>query len=120
MKGKSTARMIDAYLVRVPPAQRAALQALRSHIRAAVPNAEEGISYGVPAFLVNGRAVAGFSAAKQHCSYYPMSGAVITALADDLARYETSKGAIRFTAERPLSATLVKKLVRARLKELQT
>jgi uncharacterized protein YdhG (YjbR/CyaY superfamily) len=110
---------MDAYLASLPPAQRAALEKLRQDIRAAAPLAEEGFSYGLPAFRLDGRPLACFAAAANHCSLYPMSANVIRLHADDLARYETSKGTIRFAAEKPLPATLVRKIVKARMAELQ-
>jgi len=110
---------IDDYLAGLEPAPRAALEQLRRTIAAAAPDAEEGWSYGVPAFRLGGRPLAGFAAAAEHCSYFPMSGAVVAALADELAGYDTSKGTIRFAAEKGLPATLVRKLVAARRAELE-
>jgi uncharacterized protein YdhG (YjbR/CyaY superfamily) len=109
---------IDDYLAAVPAGQRAALEKLRKAISAAAPHAEEGFSYGLPAFRINGRPLVAFGAASNHCGLYPMSPAVIRAHAGELKGYETSKGTIRFSAEKPLPAVLVKKLVRARLAEL--
>ena len=109
---------IDEYLAGVTPEQRAALEKIRRAIQAAVPAAEEGFSYGLPAFRLNGQPVAAFGAAKGHCSYFPMSGSIVAALGEDLAGYDTSKGTIRFTADKPLPAALVKKLVKARLAEI--
>lgn len=111
-------RTIDAYLASLPPKPRAALERLRRAIRAAAPQAEEGFSYGLPAFRLHGRPLAAFSASANHCSYHPMSGAVVAALARDLAGYATSKGTVRFLPERPLPATLVRKRVRARVAEI--
>lgn len=107
---------IDEYLARVPAEQRAALQALRRTIRAAAPAAEECISYLMPAFR-QGRMLVAFAAAKAHCSFFPMSSTTVAAHAKELARFETSKGTIRFTPERSLPATVVRKIVRARLAE---
>ncbi len=105
---------VDEYLAAVPDDhKRAALQKLRRTIKAALPRAEECISYGLPAFRYEGRMVAWYGAAKNHCSFYP--GGVVDACKDDLAKYETSKGTIRFTPDEPLPATLVKKLLKARL-----
>jgi uncharacterized protein YdhG (YjbR/CyaY superfamily) len=110
---------IDDYLASVPADKRATLQKLRKAIRVAAPRAEEGFSYGLPAFRLNGRPLVCFAAAANHCSLYPMSPAVIRAHADDLKPYETSKGTIRFPAEKPLPASLVRKLVKARMAELE-
>jgi uncharacterized protein YdhG (YjbR/CyaY superfamily) len=108
---------IDDYLASLPAAQRATLQKLRQSIRAAAPKAEEGVSYGLPAFRLNGRPLVCFAAAANHCSFYPMSPAVIRGHAGELNRYETSKGTIRFLT--PLPSALVRKIVKARMAELQ-
>jgi uncharacterized protein YdhG (YjbR/CyaY superfamily) len=83
-----------------------------------VPEAEQGISYGMPAFKVGGKTVAGFAAFKNHLSYLPHSGSVLSSLGDEVAAYETSKGALRFAVDKPLPKRLVKKLVTARMREL--
>lgn len=110
---------IDDYLAGLDPAPRAALEKLRRAIAAAAPDAEEGWSYGMPAFLLGGRPLAGFAAAATHCSYFPMSGEIVAALGDELTGYETSKGTIRFAAEAGLPAALVGKLVTARRAEIE-
>lgn len=112
-------RSIDDYLAGLDPVPRAALEKLRRAIAAAAPEAEEGWSYGVPAFRLDGRPLAAFAAAAKHCSYFPMSSAVIAAHADDLAGYDTSKGTIRFAAEQGLPATIVRKLVESRRAEIE-
>jgi uncharacterized protein YdhG (YjbR/CyaY superfamily) len=109
---------LDAYLASVPADKRPALQKIRNAIRAAAPRAEEGFSYGLPAFRLDGRPLVCFAAAAKYCSFYPMSPAVIRAHAADLKNYETSKGTIRFPADKPLSAALVRKLVKARMAEV--
>ncbi len=111
-------KTIDAYLAALAPPQRAALERVRRTIAAAAPGAQEGWSYGLPAFLLDGKPIAGFAAHAGHCSYYPMSGSVVASLAEDLAAFETSKGAIRFTPDAALPAGLVRKLVKARIAEL--
>ena len=113
-------RTIDAYLAALAPPQRAALERVRRAIAAAAPGAEEGWSYGLPAFLLDGKPIAGFAAHAGHCSYYPMSGSVVAALAEDLASFETSRGAIRFTPDAALPAGLVRRLVKARIAELSS
>lgn len=110
---------MDAYLKSIPAKDRAALQKLRTTIAAAAPGAEEGFSYGLPAFRLGRRPLVCFGAASNHCSFFPMSPAVVRAHADDLKRFDTSKGTIRFTPDKPLPATLVRKIVKARLAELQ-
>lgn len=111
---------VDAILAKIPADKRTVLEFVRKTIRAAAPGAEEGISYGVPAFRYKGKPLAGYAASKEHCSYFPMSPAVITKFKNDLKRFETAKGTIRFTPNRPLSATLIKKLVKARMAEIDT
>jgi uncharacterized protein YdhG (YjbR/CyaY superfamily) len=109
-------RTINEYLARLSPEKRAALQKLRRAIKAAAPGAEECISYQIPAFRLDGRVLVWFGAATNHCSFYP--GAFpITALRDELEAYTTSKGTIRFPADSPLPAALVRKLVQARIAE---
>ena len=99
------------------PDRRAALEALRGTIHRIVPRAEECISYGMPAFRVDGEVVAGFLATSRGCSYYPFSGATLATLAADVAPYGRTRGALHFGPERPLPAALVRKLLRARLAE---
>ena len=109
---------VDAYLADLPADDRRALERLRKVIRGAAPGAEEGFSYGVPAFTINGKALVCFAAFKNHCGFYPMSPAVLDSFADDLSGYETAKGTIRFDPQKPLPAALVKRIVKARFKEL--
>lgn len=108
---------IDAYLARIPDDHRAALQKLRRQILAAAPRATECIAWSMPAFRVDGHLVVCFGNAKKHVSLYPMSAGLIESYAEELAPFETSRGTIRFTPAKPLPATLVKRLVRARLAE---
>lgn len=111
------ARDADAYLATLSTDKRATLEKVRARIRAAAPKAKEGMSYGMPAFI-QGKPIAGYAAGAKHCAYYPMSGAVVAALKAELAGYDTSKGAIRFPIGKPLPATLIRQLVKARLAEL--
>jgi uncharacterized protein YdhG (YjbR/CyaY superfamily) len=117
MAGKP--KTIDEYLAGLPRGQRVALEGIRKAVRAALPGGEECMSYGVPAFRVGGKVLVGFGAASRHCTFYPMSGTITAAHEAELAGYETSKGAIRFPAERPLPGTLVRRLVKWRLAEMQ-
>jgi uncharacterized protein YdhG (YjbR/CyaY superfamily) len=110
------ARTIDEYLSRLDDEQRAALGKLRAAIRAAAPNAEECISYHIPSYRLNGMLV-GFGATAKHCAFYLMSGGTIEDHKELLHAYDTSKGTIRFPADKPLPASLVRKLVKARIKE---
>lgn len=105
----------DDYLARVNMDKRVALQKLRSAIKAAAPKAEECISYQLPAFRLNGKFLVAYGAAANHCAFYP--GSVIAGLKSELKNYDTSKGTLRFPAEKPLPATLVRKLVRLRVLE---
>jgi len=111
-KGKAV-RSIDDYLAPLSADKRAALQKLRRSIRSVVPKAEETLSYGIPAFRVNGKVVAWFGAAKNHCSMYP--GTSLKGFEEELRDYDVSKGTIRFPPERPLPATLVRRLVKSRI-----
>ena len=110
-------RTIDEYLAGVSPENRAALQKVRRAVHAAAPGAEECISYGMPAFRLDGTLIAGFKAAANHCSFHPMSGETVATLEADLVGYETSRGTIRFSARAGLPAPLVRKLVKTRITE---
>lgn len=109
---------IDSYLASVDEPQRATLEKLRLTLRSVLPDADEGISYGAPAFKVGGKAIAGFAAYKDHLSYLPHSGSVTGELATELADYKTTKGSLQFAIDRPLPEDVVRALVAARLKEL--
>jgi uncharacterized protein YdhG (YjbR/CyaY superfamily) len=113
-----TPASIDAYLETLDHERRALLAKLRRTIRAAAPDAIECISYGMPAFRVDGRVVAGFQATARGGSFYPFSGSTLGTLGDVLADFVRTKSALHFDADRPLSAALVRRLVRARRAEL--
>lgn len=108
---------IDAYLAALGAEQRDALEKLRRTIRLAAPSAEECISYQLPAFRLDGRVLVAFGARPGHCAFYPMSPATLDAHRAALEGYETSKGTIRFSPDKPLPAGLVRQLVRARVAE---
>ena len=110
---------VDQYLDSLPPDSRKALGNLRKMIQDTVPYAEEGFSYGVPAFKLDGRPLVCYASFKNHCGFYPMSPKVLKVFAADLAGIETSKGTIRFKTDKPLPGTLVKRIVKARLKEME-
>lgn len=110
---------IDQYLATLDEPKRSTLQTLREQIRAVVPDAEECISYGCPAFRVRGKVVAGFAAFTNHLSYLPHSGSVLPALTDDLQAYPGgTKSSLHFPIDRPLPRELVQKLVTARLAQI--
>lgn len=111
-------RTIDEYLMRIRPNQRRALQQLRRRIREAVPEATECISYGIPAFRLNGRSLVFFGAWASHCSLYPGSSTTLKKFRTDLNGFEISKGTIRFVPDKPLRVALVKALVKARVAEV--
>jgi uncharacterized protein YdhG (YjbR/CyaY superfamily) len=108
---------IDDYLRGLPEDRRAALEDLRAKIRAIVPEAEECISYRMPAFRVNGVVIAGFRATAKGCSYYPFSGATLRSLARDVGRHDQTKGALHFPSDKPLPIALVRKLIKVRIAE---
>ena len=114
------ATSIDQYLQGVKGDKRVALDELRKLLRALLPQAEECISYGLPAFRLDGVVVAGFAATAKGCSYYPCSGATLATLADELQGYTTSSGALHFSSEKPLRRALVRKLVKTRIAETKT
>ena len=105
----------DDYLAAVTEDKRGALQELRMAIKMAAPKAEECISYQLPAFRLNGKFLVAYGAATNHCAFYP--GSTVKALEDELKSYDTGKGTIRFSADKPLPSALVRKLVRLRIKE---
>jgi uncharacterized protein YdhG (YjbR/CyaY superfamily) len=108
---------VRAYLRSLTPEQRAAVQKLRETIAAAAPDAEEGITYAMPGFLLDGRGLVAYAAFKDHYSLFPMSMRAIEAHRDELGSRVTGKGTIAFEYGRPLPAALVKKVVRTRLTE---
>ncbi len=107
---------IDDYIALQSLEIRESLEKLRHTIKLAAPNAEEVISYGMPAFKFHGILVY-FAAFKNHCSLFPANSSLIAEMEDELKKYKTSKGTIQFTVEKPLPVTLVKKIVKARVKQ---
>lgn len=112
-------RDIDDYLAKVDEPKRATLQKLRQTIRDVLPDAEEVISYGMPAFRLNGRVIAGFAAFKNHLAYLPHSGSVLAELQDELTGYKSTEGSLHFPIDKPLPKALVKKLIAARLRQVK-
>lgn len=109
---------VDGYLDAAPEPQRSTLVALRETLRALLPDAEETISYSMPAFKLGGKAVAGYAYFKGHCSYFPHSGQVLPELTEELGDYEWAKGTLRFPIDEPLPEWLVRRLVETRRRQL--
>jgi len=106
---------IDEYLASVTGERRAALDHIRKTIRTILPEAEECISYRIPAFRFKGRIVAGFAATAKGCSYFPFSGSTLRTLAEELENFEQTKSSLHFDPAKPLSVALVRKLIKARI-----
>ncbi len=111
------ASTIDEYLAAITGDRRAALDALRKTIKSIIPEAEECISYAMPAFKLRGEVVAGFLATSKGCSYYPFSGTTLQTLAVEVADYSQTKGALHFDPKKPLQKALVRKLIAVRIAE---
>jgi uncharacterized protein YdhG (YjbR/CyaY superfamily) len=107
---------VAEYFASIPPGSRVTLNKLRKVIRAIVPKATEVISYGIPTFKY-GRMLVAYGAFSHHCSFFPLSSAIMKRFDEELSRYDTSRGTIRFPVDTPLPASLVKKIVRARLEQ---
>jgi uncharacterized protein YdhG (YjbR/CyaY superfamily) len=107
---------VEAYLVTVPPKMRTALQQLRKTIRDVAPDAEEVLSYGIPAFRQNGMLVY-YAAFKDHCSFFAGSVTVLRKFAKELKPFAAGKGTLQFTPQRPIPPALVRRLVRERITE---
>ncbi len=117
----ATPSSVEEYLAGVPAAERAVLQELRATIRAAVPDADETISYQMPTFKYRGRALVGYAAFAKHCSLFPYSKGVLVTLQDALRPYDTSGkgGTVRFTVDAPLPVDLVRRIVATRIDEIE-
>jgi uncharacterized protein YdhG (YjbR/CyaY superfamily) len=114
-----SAKEIDEYLAQLDEPKRSTLQALRESIQRIIPEAEQCISYGAPAFRIDGKVVAGFAAFKNHLAYLPHSGSVFPELRDELAEYVTTSGSLHFPIDRPLPEALVRKLIEVRLPQVR-
>lgn len=108
---------VDTYLGIQPEPMRVALEKLRQQIKTIVPDAEEYIGYGMPMYRYHGAMLVAFAAAKKHCGFYPCNSTAVSQFQEELKDYVTSKGAIRFTPEKPLPLALIKKIVKTRMKE---
>jgi uncharacterized protein YdhG (YjbR/CyaY superfamily) len=119
-KLSDSADKVDEYLRGIEEPKRGTLEQLRGTILEIVPEAEQVISYGLPAFRVHGKTVAGFAAFKTHLSYLPFSGSVLDKLGDELEGYKMTKSALHFPVDQPLPKPLVKKLIAVRMAEVAT
>lgn len=108
---------IDTYLAALDEPKQSTLRELRTTILAIVPDAEQCISYGMPAFRLRGKVIAGFAAFKNHLSFFPHSGSVLPELRDDIDKYTTSKGTLQFAIDTPLPEALVQKLIAVRIRQ---
>jgi uncharacterized protein YdhG (YjbR/CyaY superfamily) len=112
-----TANPVEEYLAGLDEPKQSTLRQLRSSILEVIPEAEEGISYGLPAFRVRGQVIAGFAAFTKHLSYLPHSGSVIPELGEKGTGYASTKGSLHFPLDTPLPKTLVRQLVKVRLRQ---
>jgi uncharacterized protein YdhG (YjbR/CyaY superfamily) len=110
------AKTVPEYLAQIPPKQRAAIDKLRKAIQAAAPKAVEGISYGIPIYKL-GKMLVGYGVADKHLAFYACSNSVLKDFEDDIEKFDTSMGTIRFQPEKPIPAALVKRIVKARIVE---
>jgi len=109
---------VDGYIAAQPENVQRVLQRVRNIIRKAVPGAEETISYGIPAYKLHGTPVLFLAGWRQHYSLYPGTGKFVAAIKDDLARYQVSKGTIRFPLSEPVRVKLIERIARLRAKEV--
>lgn len=117
-KAAAPPKSVDTYLAALPKDKREALAKLRAAIKAAAPGATEGISYQVPVFKLDGKPLVGFGAASAHCTFFVMSTSdAMRARLAALKGYKLGGGSIQFPADKPLPATLVRTLVKARIAE---
>ena len=109
------ANPVEEYLGALDEPKQSSLRQLRQSILEVIPEAEECMSYGLPAFRVRGQVIAGFGAFKKHLSYFPYSGSVITEVGPDAAQYAATKGALRFPVDKTIPNSLVRKLITVRI-----
>ena len=111
--------LVDSRLDKFPEPQRTALLKTAAIIREIIPDAQECISYNLPAFRIEGGVVCGIEGYKKHNSYFPFSGGVLRTLESDVAAYEKTTGSLHFSMDKPLPKTLVKKLIKVRIQEIE-
>ena len=109
---------VEAYLASLPQEKRAVLEDWRGRIKALVPDAVEVFSYGMPMLKYRGKGLAAFAAGKDHFGYYPVSSNIIVQMGSELAAVKTSRGAVQFTLDRPLTDALLKRLIGLRIAEI--
>jgi uncharacterized protein YdhG (YjbR/CyaY superfamily) len=107
---------VDRYIADLDEPKRSTLQEMRRRILQVIPNAQQGLSYGVPAFKVDGKVIAGLAAFKSHLSYLPHSGSVLAALSDKTGEYSQTKSALHFPLDEPLPPELVRALIEVKLR----
>lgn len=112
-----TAEDLDRYFAGLEEPKRGTLEEMRRRILEVIPDAEQCLSYAVPAFKLQGTTVAGLAAFKNHLSYLPHSGSVLTALADDTHTYAQTSGSLHFPVDQPLPRRLIKKLLTTRMRQ---
>jgi uncharacterized protein YdhG (YjbR/CyaY superfamily) len=111
-------KLVDEYLKSVPEPQRSTLKKLRQTILKIEPTAKEVISYNMPAYKIDEGIICGFLSAKKHCSYFPFSGSVLKELVKETSKYDQSLGTLRFDTDKSLPESLVRKLIKARKRQL--
>ncbi len=109
---------VEAHLANLPEPQQSTLRLLRSRLREVLPDADEGIKYNMPSFIVGGSLVASYEGFKQHCSYFPCSGGILATTGPLKGGTPAGKGTLRFPVDAPLPLATVRKLVKARLAEI--
>ena len=114
-----SSKEVDQHLAKIAEPHRSTLQSLRKTILEIIPEAQEVISYGFPGYKLDGKIICGFDAFKNHCSFFPHSSLVIPELERELVNYKTSKGALQFRIDKPLPKTLVRKLIKTRIRLLR-
>lgn len=112
------AKNVDTFIKLSPKVSQAKLQQLRQLIKTVVPQAEEGISYRMPVFKFHGQQLVGFAGYEHHLGFYPMSGSFLNKYKKELKDFKTSKGAVQFPLDRPLPVTLIKKMIKDRIKQI--